>query len=711
MKSIRNYIPIFISLLIGTAMLFIPLLGDFHIESAMLVSLAGCFWAGIRGCRKPKSGNDFYAALRIGGYLLIIGLPLLLHAVLAGCFNIDGLAFWILLPLPSVFFGYAVGRLFRSWQLSYRRIITLCLLLLIAIGIPVYELLYYPQVYLFNHVWGAWPGPIYDEAVHAGGGLLFFRILTLLWVVLLWQIPEIDKDRFSKWIVGFAVLSIAFSYANLTEFGIITPRKYLQDVLGGHKSTAHFELYYDNQNYSSHEIALLAKQQEFYYRQIARRLELPDRDPNNKIESYLYANAWQKKELVGAKFTSYVPVWLKQDQLHIAKQQLQSLKHELVHVMAKRFGNDLFHASWSIGLIEGLAVAVDGGSSATSTIDQIVVSEKPYPTEQELQYAFSARGFYGGRSGVNYITSGSFVHFLLDTFAVDSLKKAYAAGKIAKYYPGGWSELTKRWHQHLDSVQVDSVDQQTARRIFAIPSLFEQKCPHKISDFARAWDKYQFHRANYDTTGVLTALNRARTYASDVLPVKAEWSYWHLLNADYQTVQQVASLQDTAIDNQLLYADAFALSGDWNQAEEHLQKGRRLFEADPDSLMKPALETRKDREQWEIYNRITYHNQFPDSVTFATALYRTKIRSLKKAMEQEKWSSVKQYSRWLLGDPLEVRYFDEYLEAIHQLAFLEIYPLAEEFIHRLSKEALRTRYRQRLEQEREWLRFQKARSQ
>src|SRR5699024_7554185 len=149
---------------------------------------------------------------------------------------------------------------------------------------------------------------------------------------------------------------------------------------GASKSTTHFNSYYDEASISEKEIGLIAREHEFYLRRVTDRLELELPASNHKIASYLYAHPWQNKKPAGAKSTSYVPLWLSQDQLHIARQQLSSsLKHELVHSVAKRFGNRLFNGSWSIGLIEGLAVAIDGGSSPTTTIDQAVASEKPYP--------------------------------------------------------------------------------------------------------------------------------------------------------------------------------------------------------------------------------------------------------------------------------------------------------------------------------------------
>ncbi|MEL7833313.1 hypothetical protein [Fodinibius sp. Rm-B-1B1-1] len=699
-----KYPKVFIPIGVGITFLFIPLMGDFHIESAILVSLVGCFWAGIRATRQSTE-NDFYSALGVAGYLFWVGLPLLIKALLTGCFSIDGLAFWLLFPLPSVFFGYAIGRLIRELQWSYTKVIVTIVLLFVSVGILLIELLTYPQVYFFNHVWGGWPGPIYDEVIQIDGATVFFRGLTLLWAILLWHIPMLNREQYAKWILGLAAVAVLISYTQLAEFGVISPRPHLQQVLGGHQATPHFELYYNERLYSDYEIDLLAKEHEFYFNQISSQLALPSRDSTDKIESYLYGHPWQKKELVGAKFTSYVPVWLEQDQLHIAKQQIgNSLKHELVHVMTKQFGN-WFNASWSIGLIEGIAVAIDGGSSSTSTIDQLVVSEKPYPSAQELQQTFSFWGFYGGRSGVNYTTSGSFVRFLMKRYPIESLKEAYQTGSVEEAYQADWQTLTDEWQAVLDTVETDTIDQQVARRTFGMRSLFEKECPHIVSDLAIARDSYEFYLAERDTGQALKFLDRALVQADNALPLKTEWSYRNLVSGNHGKVQQAATAKDTTVDLQFLYADAFALTKDFEKARGHMVEGERLFEENPDSLLKPALKTRSDSLQWRIYRDLTYGDLLPNAKMFEEALYRTKIRSIRKAIDQQRWKELKSYANLLLKEPLQQKYFDDYQRLMHHLAFQGKSDLVERFMEKLLAMSLRDRYRERLQEEREWLQF------
>ncbi|SHF29822.1 hypothetical protein SAMN05443144_10773 [Fodinibius roseus] len=705
-KRLRLMLP----LLAGAGLLFIPLAGDFHIESAILASLAGCFWAGLRACGHSRQKSDFYSALTVAGYLYVGGLPLAVNALAGGCFSVHGLAFWLIYPLPSVFFGYAVGRLARKWGLWYRRTATTVILLIIGVGVLLVEFFNYPQLYFFNHVWGGWAGPIYDEAITVSGAAFFFRSMTGLWALLLWHIPSAGSDRLAVWIVGISAVGLGVGYTQLAETGIISPPSYIQAVLGGSLETEHFQLYYDREYYSDYEIRMLAREHEFYLERISDKLKLNPADFSHKIESYLYAHPWQKKRLVGAKFTSFVPVWLARDQLHIAKQQITgSLKHELVHVAAKQFGNALLNASWSIGLVEGLAVAVDGGSSPTTTVDQMVAAEKPYPGPEALRQALSPWGFYSGRSGVNYMTGGSFVQYLLDRYPAEHIKEAYRTGDVGDAYPQDWQLLVGGWHRHLDSVAVDSTDRRNARQLFSIPSLLEQRCPHVVSAFASAWDNYRYYRAAGDTAEALVALDRALVESDSLPSIQAEWSYRHLEAGEPGAVRRVASLKDTTLDLQLLYADAFALIGNREQARAHVEQARTIYASGPDTLRKEALDTRTGNRQWQIYRRLTYGRELPDSATFDKALYRTKIRAVRASVEQEEWASMMGYAEQLLEHPLRDDFFDDYLALIHHLCFQREDEAALEWIRKLSRTGLRDRHRQRLNREIDWHYFLKNR--
>lgn len=694
-NAFRSTLHLWLPLLIGGLMLPAPLLRDFHIESALIVALAGCFWAAWSACRIKK--DDWQQILFIFKTLYLIGVPLFIYAVIAGCLSWHGIGFWILYPVPSVLFGYSIGRLLRVWNISYRRLISCIILFFIAVGVLLIEFFNLPQVYFFNHVWGGWPGPIYDETVNVTWGLVFFRGLTMAWIILLWWLPAFYKSIKAKTAVIVSCLFLIAGYSQLAEIGIISPRSYLQEQLGGFNETPHFNLYYDENAYTEDEINFIAKKHEFYFKEISEQLELSMAHKNPKIESYLYAHPWQKKLLVGAKFTSYVPVWLKQDQLHIAKPQIESsLKHELIHVLSKEFGNSLFNASWSIGLIEGLAVAVAPNASEVSTINQIVVSEKPYPTGTEMQQALTPTGFYGGRSTVNYTQSGSFVQYLLTNYPVQNFKEAYPTGDISKAYETSFESLINEWHAMLDTVTVDSTDRKIAKRLYSFPSLFEQKCPHIQTDFAQFWDRHRFYIAENDTLKALKYLNKAYEQAPENLYVKNRWAFLNLKVGNINRVQQEASLTDSSAEGLLLYADAFAMAEKMDSAQTYIAKAETQLHAEPDSLFKEALRTRQDTLQWKYYRSIIYDNKSIADSVFITLFHRTQVRAVQQAIDHQNWPKIKHYANVLVNHTKEAVYFDSYIRLIEKMAYYGEDRLAHKWLNSVKFLNLRPRYQEKM---------------
>lgn len=695
---------IFIPIIMGMVLLAIPLLRDLHLESAMLAGTVGCFWAGIQASNASQH-QDVLSSLHILGSLYLAAVPLFLYSLLSGCLTMDGAGFWLLIPMPSVFFGTAVGRLTRELKLSYPKIFSIVILCAVAIGMWVTEFFTLPQVYFFNHVWGVWPGPIYDEAVQLSGSLFYFRWLTFLWIILLWIIPEWSKNIQTKSITVLALISLMFSYLNLDEMHIISPRQSIQQQLGGTHTTDHFEIYFDEDYFSKEEIGYWAARHEFHLMQIENALVL-EYPPEEKIESYLYASAWQKKEITGAKFTSYVPIWLEQDQLHIAKQQLGDvLKHELVHVVSKQFGNRLFSGSYSFGLIEGLAEAIANDASARSTLHQIVAAEKPWPGAERMEKVFSLQGFYGSAGAISYTTTGSFVKYLLTAHPVDNLKAAYASGQIADEYPGYMEDLINEWHQVLEKTPVDSTDQQVSEFIFARRSLFQKTCPRAVNEEWRLWDRYQQAMAEEYTVAAWQQLDALFALNPQNALVKEAWGRAQLLMGNPEVVAKAITSKDSLLSLQAMRADALFLSQGYVEADSLLQVYAPQIEASTARNLKYTLDLREDSLQWSFHLQRRYEELLPDSAGFRQLNLPNKMLSMNQALSRERDGELIFYAEDLHQEGVHSDWFDMYEALIDRLVFLEEYELADSWIEKVNSLQLRLRYQERLNQQREWLHF------
>ncbi|MTI87378.1 MAG: hypothetical protein FH748_05355 [Balneolaceae bacterium] len=701
MKKTATYI---LPIVAGILLLFIPLLRDFHFESAMLAGTIGCFWAGLSAA-SHKTKNDLAAPIHILGCIYLAALPLLIHAIAVSCFTFDGAAFWLLTPVPSVLLGTAVGRLYRKLWIPFPKTFTVLTLLFCAAGILLWEFWNFPQVYFYNHVWGVWPGPIYDESVSISSSYLYFRSITFLWIILLWVLPSWSSSLKNKSILAFTLISLCISYLNLSEMGVISPEEDVQTRLGSSHSTQHFDLYYDAQYFSPKEVEYWALKHEWYFEEVATQLDLAWPE-DRKIESYLYPHPWVKKNLVGAKYTSYVPIWLRQDQLHIAKQQLGDvLEHELVHVLSKQFGNTLFNGSWSIGLIEGVAESVAGNASRQSTLHQIVASETTYPSAKDLKSALSLSGFYADAGAVSYTTAGSFVRYLLSEYPVSYFKQAYSGADIENHYPVSFEELVSGWHQQLENTVIDSVDKVVSELIFAQRSLFEKQCPHTVSTELRLWDDYHYHLADRDTAKAYETIDQLYRHNPVNNLVHAEWARTQLRQGAALQVAQSFGSQDTLLTSKLLQADAFMLLDDYTRADSVLQSIAPRLQASDARNFKYSLPMRADSMLWHAHVDRRYKEQLPGHIQFQQLNLPNKILSLAKAAELNRDSLLIQYSKLLLSENLNADWFDIYEQQIDQLIFLGHSELAREYINRLEDMELRARFRERLQKMKQWHQF------
>jgi len=481
----------------GLITLFIPLLRDLHWESALLSALVVCFYSGIRSA----GGASTFVIIR-DALAVLIGwiIPLAFFSLITGCFSFHGLAFWIFVPVPSLLFGLATGRLIHKFNFPKPEL-SVVLVLISAALIPVlFEFLRFPQLYFFNHIWGYIPGPIYDEIVLFDTRLIAFRTITLLWVIVLWMIPGMYESRQNMAIVLLALFSLFFFYSRSSDWGLIAPEQRLQQELGAASVSDHFRIFYDPAAISSDSAKVWTDIHERYLSEITEVLEVGlSVYKTTPIHSYLYRDADQKKKLTGAGVTSYVPVWLKQDQMHMALDHAAGvLKHELVHVVAKQFGN-YFGAS-KIGLVEGLAVAVATERFRGATIDQMVAARDHYPTTEELEKLFSFAGFYSQPGVISYTITGSFIKYLIENYPVSKLKTAYETGNLVRAYePVTMTELTDKWHTHLSSVPVDSAIIARSNVLFSRPSIFQKPCPRvEIKhEFAHFFNADSSHSALY----------------------------------------------------------------------------------------------------------------------------------------------------------------------------------------------------------------------
>ncbi len=690
----------------GIVFLFIPLLRDFHIESATIAGAVGSIYAAF-SILGNKNGRDFQKTIRIIGYAYIFGAPMFIYSLFTGCLSVDGILFWIFTPLPAILFGSALGRLVRLWNLKYSRLLLLGILLLFGAGTLLFELKLYPQVYFFNHIWGYFPGPIYDEVIHFPKSYFYFRLLTLFWVFLLWFWPKSGHKKVNQVAVGTTAALMILFYANSANLGFISPNDYLQSQLKNHISTTHFDIYYPDNQFKPLEIEYWAQKHEFYFLEITNRLEV-EWPEGRKIDSYIYAHPWQKKELVGAKYTSYVPIWLEKDQTHIAKQHLDGvLKHELVHIIAKQFGNRLFNGSNNIGLIEGLAEAVVADRSYTVTLDEILAAKPSYPSAEEMRKSLSNAGFYSGASSISYSTAGSFIGYLLDNYPVQNFKNTYPTANFDENYPISFQELVNQWHLHLSAIKVDSVASKISGNIMSQQSVFEKSCPHSLTRELQLWDSYNHFLADKDTLAALETIDKLADYYPERTLFKTQWLSLYLKTGLYDETVHFRDDEESSIELRLLKSDALYLSGNKKVADELLNNLKSEIDAFPSTNYSRSHQIRTNHVDYEAFLALRYKNKYPIMDIFKDLSPALKEMTLLQAIEQGEYKILNLYFPLITDLEWESFGFNQKLEILDKLIFLHSFGHAETLLNHIYTQDLRARFRERIIEQQNWFDFAK----
>jgi hypothetical protein len=488
----------------GCVLLLFPLVRSFHIDSAVLAGTLGGIagaWMAARPCARDRD------VLLPAGFVYVSSIPLIVRDTLTGCLSADGAAFWLFIPVFSILFGFSAGRAIRRFGLPLPQVVSVAFVFMVAVGSVLVESYFFPQLYFLNHVFGYWPGAIYDQAVPFPGRVILFRFITIGWIAVFWLLPHLrQSDVMLKGIFGLVLCSIFLNYLMAPQNGLVSPESRIRSELGAIHKTDHFTLFYSEEDYDPHEADLLGRLHEFHFRELADTLKV-DWPAGKRIHSYLYGNEWQMQRLTGAKGVSYVPVWNRHPQMHMRKTAIDgTLRHEMVHVIARQFGNRVLNASWSIGMVEGLAVALAPASSTRLTYDQMVVSNDAFYTLDELEELFSLTGFYRRAGSAAYAVSGSFTATLLQEYPVELFKEAYRRSSLQRGYGDWLPDAVRNWHERVASVEVTEDESMLAEALFTAPSLFDERCPRTWSAEYRKRDAFRFALATGNSVRALSLL-------------------------------------------------------------------------------------------------------------------------------------------------------------------------------------------------------------
>ncbi len=568
-----------------------PLFRILHVESSAVIAFAAFFIAGLS--ELPHLGRSGALRRALITQLLLLLVPwLMLTATLVwapNCAYGTGLVYFIFFVAPSAVFGVSIAFLIRQTRIRRGRLTLILVGLLIAIGGVVYDLGFHPQFFTLNHVFGGVMGPIYDEEFDFRWGLVFFRILTLALaalcviagrIVRLRKLhPQSDRSleprRQLRGGAAIACSIVVAIYVFSAPLGINSPEWYIQRELGSALEIEDFTLFYDESRLDSDAVEQIAYLLAFHQDKLDALFGEVDRD---RIHVYLYPDPFTRERLTGARFTNVAPVWLQQPQMHVLDSESRRVfTHELVHIYAREFGLPLLNASPSVGLVEGLAVALEAPAGGPSAHDQMLASlvrqssEDQQARAEDVVARLSPLGFWGGRGAVSYTSAGSFIQFLIDEYDADRVRRVYRDGRFERAFGQSADELADEWLTFLRSRRIVSAAAgPTSRRRFSVPSLFERRCPHYATPPRRNYVSALRAMAEQDTSLALTHAEAAWQMDTTLSAAASLATRLYFEKGDYEAVVDgVAGAAASTLGptTTLRLADARLLMGDKVEAD------------------------------------------------------------------------------------------------------------------------------------------------
>lgn len=476
----------------------LPLTNVFGYEFAAINALLLSFLSGFlvitllkKNLKEPNKSKKINLT---GKLTLLLGIPFfisIINSVFKGfCSFTDGLLFYLVITLPSVIIGTAIGSvvflLFRKLRYIFFIIIFFAILF-----IAVLEIYFNPQVYLFNPLFAYFPGTIYDEGITVNLKLLLYRISNVIFFLplMFFAIRKSFSSAFKSkrfLVISITAIVLIFYFLISPMFGFTTTEARIQVFLTTRIESEHI-IFYTDSRIEKDDLEQIVLNSEYYYSQLKKFFK---DEPQSRINIYLFFDRTQKKELFGSANADVSKPWL--NSVYISFDSWETtLKHELAHCFSAEFGSGVFKlaADFNPSLIEGIAEAADGFYDEND-INYLASLAFKNDYRINLSSLFSYLSFFKSVSGLSYIYSGSFVDYLETEFGIEKVKQFYKSNDFINSFNNEMSFVIKKYESYLDTL--NSFERKAkADFYFGYKPLISKVCPRFVSSrLEKAWKYY-----------------------------------------------------------------------------------------------------------------------------------------------------------------------------------------------------------------------------
>ena len=475
-----------VAIFLSTIPLFDILGYEFSLSIAVLAYLVSGMFLIFTITNKNKSDNDVCHLFIFSISLVVV--PLLFMTVkgffITNCNFLKGLSFFLLIPFISAIFGSSIG-LFVSRVLDkkiYRIFTFLFISLLILLKAP-YDFIYGPSVNSFNHIFGFFAGPIYDEIVEIGKPLIFYRAYTLtlsiFFITLALTVKRIKgTELISKALSAIFIISFLtalFFIFDGENLGFNNTHNFIQKKLGGKFETGNFIFYFPKS--LDGKVHTIADEFEYNFAVLKTDLKI---SPYGKISVYIYKDEETQKDLMGSRGIFISKPSTKEIHLTYAFPLYLPIKHELTHILAGEFGFPIIKISPRIVLLEGLAEAMVGYHE-NITLDEYCSALFKLGFDLDINSIMSPLGFWSKQGAIAYFKGGSFTKFLIDNYGIDKFKEVYRGRSFKEVYGKFSKNITDDWIKKIKEIQISDEQLKKAEILFKPKGIFEKSCAHEVA--------------------------------------------------------------------------------------------------------------------------------------------------------------------------------------------------------------------------------------
>ena len=496
-----KYFSLFLFLIISfnILLLFLPLTNIFGYEFSALNSLLLSFFSGIyviillKKVDGGKVDKDKLTKALFFSFSLFLFFPAFISIVHSffsiSCSFCDGIKFYLILTAPSVLIGAAIGLFVKLFSKNWA-IIRFILLYVLILLIPLFEFYFNPQIFFYNPLFGYFPGTIYDEGLSVDLKLVIYRSLNIIFFFFLFYFSyriyfKISKVSSKSFFAISFLISSLFIYLS-PSFGYATDYNRMTNYLNKEIDTPHFKIHY-SASIDENLIKAIALHHEYYYGQLSFFFRVK---MNAKINSFIFKDSKQKKELLGTENADIAKPWLHQC-FTVYDNYDATLRHEIAHVISSKFGSGIFKVAANINpsLIEGVAVAADP-FYAEYDIHYMAALAYKNGFKVNIKDLFTGYSFLTNTSSLSYIYAGSFIKYLIEHYGINNVKKLYTDIDFVKIYKKPVSELESEYYKFIRSIS--AANQNSANYFFGRKSIFSKVCPRYISSRLKdGWAQYQ----------------------------------------------------------------------------------------------------------------------------------------------------------------------------------------------------------------------------